>query len=638
MNYKNFTKTQLIKIAKDRAIPRYSVVARKSGTKDLIAMLKEWDKDNSAPTQKPPISFSSIPTPKNFFELVKGLDSRERVEQACQALLDILNKKFATSTVSARLTAYKKLFYNFTHSNPELNEEVTIKLGTEEEEKKLQHIAGNLLRLSDKQLKELGQERGKSEQSRRGIDKSGELRQVELSPQKIQVIVDKASNLLASDKAVEIACGLLPLTGLRKNEQNMPAIEYDSRVVEREWKVVGENLLAVKGLSKKDGDTSWYVRPTLIPAMTVVEAQERFLSFKEVQNIGSNYNAYNNGSFRKKMDRSFKSIWDKELSTIEAYDDSGRQVGNNASTHKARAFYVWSLIPVLKSSGFKQKQASLYLQNCLGHEDEKDTSKYFNRYDEDAFTEAIDINIPKNIKEVGQISAINVEQMNKAYLESVKGEEKEQASDSKVEEKVEKQETKTAKTKEKVMQTKQKPVKKETEVKQTSDFDINQFIKAIPVDYQSQFQTLIEENRADVTNVLLEMFKIIVENSNQKPNKNRAEVPQKVEEIIAAVMEYNEAQTETKSMLVPLYAACNRISKTVFGKEFARSTYEDIWKKKGVDIVERLEKLGIPNISRADAKAQGIASQDMHNGKYHRKDMDEVVGKVIELMDVQGEE
>ena len=410
---------------------------------------------------------------------------------------------------------------------------------------------------------------------------------------------------MSSTKPVDIACGLLPLTGLRRNEQNMPAIEYDNGVITREWKVIGEFLIAIKGLSKKGGNDSWFARATLAPAQMIVDAQKIFLSHPKVQAIPSNYKAYSDGAFRKAVDRRFKELWNEEFSTIEAYDDNGNKIKNNASTHKARAFYTWALVPVLKANGFNQKQAKLYIKECLGHDDEKDTSKYFNRYDEDQFIAAIDISIPTNFKEIGQMSQTTVERLNKAYYD-----------------KNETEEIQAAETEETT----------ETEETLLKGLDIAKFIDGIPEDLQIKFNDLVNKG-VDITTALIQI--VNTARNTESQTEKAPPVSDKISEILTAIMEYNGEQPEIKNYLIPTYAACNRISKIAYGKEIARSTFEEVWRQYGRDIVERLENKEIPNISREDAKQKGVVSQEMWNGKYHRKDMDVIISKVVSLLDYQ---
>ncbi|MEO1762331.1 MAG: protelomerase family protein [Cyanobacteria bacterium J06629_18] len=605
MNYtteklNELTKKEVYEIARDIATAKSITGISKYPKVKLIDFILEHQTEETEPTQtEETIEFTSVPTPEEFFSLVKGLDSKLKVNQACNNLLDLLAENYEITTISKELSAYKNHFYSFKHSDPKLNETVNTKKGTN-----TQHIAANLLTLTEEQSKKLSEDRKQSEASRLGIDEDGNIRDVELPPQKIKSIVEKACNLIKSPYAVDIASGLLPLTGLRKNEQNMPAIEYDNGVIVREWKVIGEFLIAIKGLSKKGGNDAWFARATLAPAQMIVDAQEKFLASPKVQSISTKYETYNNSGFRKAVDRRFKDVWENEFSTIEAYDDNGKKISNNASTHKARAFYTWALVPVLKANGFKQKQAKLYVKNCLGHDDEKDTSKYFNRYDEDQFIEAIDINIPTKVNEVGEMTQATVERLNKAYYESKE-------------------------TEDKVIE---KPTETETTETKSNGFDVNKFVDAIPEDLQIKFAALMNDG-VDITDALIQTVNTARTTQNQTETK--PPVSDKISEILAAVMEYNGEQPEIKNILVPTYAACNRISKAAYGKEIARSTFEDVWNEKGRDIVERLENREIPNISRDDAKNQGLVSQEMHNGKYHRKDMDEVISKIVSILEYQ---
>ena len=597
------TKKEVYEIARTIANEK-GITGISKFTKDkLIDFILEHQTEEvkPEPTQTEEIiEFTSVPTPEEFFTLVSNLDSKLKVHQACNALNGIISEKRKTAaSVSWEQSKYKKLFYHFQHSDPKLNEQVKTKDGV-----KTQHIAANLITLTEEQSAELTNNRRKNEASRLGIDEDGDIRDVELPPQNIKSIVEKACSLLSSTKPVDIACGLLPLTGLRRNEQNMPVIEYDSGVIVREWKVIGEFLIAIKGLSKKGGNDGWFARATLAPAQMIVDAQQRFISHPEVKAIPTNRRDYDNHKFRKAFDRAFKKYWDSELSTIEAYDDNGKKIANNASTHKARAFYTWALVPVLKANGFNQKQAKLYVKNCLGHDDEKDTEKYFNRYDEDQFIEAIDINIPTNFKEIGEMTQATVERLNKAYYQL------EETEDTTIEETTE---TETTETK-------------------SNGFDVNKFVDAIPEDLQIKFAALMSEG-VDITDALIQTVNTARNTQNQTETK--PPVSDKISEILAAVMEYNGEQPEVKNILVPTYAAVNRISKNAFGKEIARSTFEDVWGEKGRDIIERLENREIPNISRDDAKSKGLVSQEMHNGKYHRRDMDEVISKIVSILEYQ---
>jgi len=193
-------KKEIYEIARDIATDKGIAGISKFTKEKLINFIAEHQ------TQEI-IEFTSVPTPKDFFNLVSKLDSKLKVNKACNALLDLLAEKYSTATVSRKLSEYKKLFYSFQHDNPKLNETVTTKKGTN-----TQHIAANLLTLSSEQSKELIEDRQQNEATRLGIDKDGDVRDIELPPQNIESIVKKTCNLITSSNAVDIACGLLPLT------------------------------------------------------------------------------------------------------------------------------------------------------------------------------------------------------------------------------------------------------------------------------------------------------------------------------------------------------------------------------------------------------------------------------------------
>lgn len=130
---------------------------------------------------------STYSNPDLFFEAVIELDSQDEIIDYCIELLEYLKTvihsrggKYKVSTISKMLTEYKKPFYGFVHENDSLNETVEIrhycldgefehtfkkrsdKHGVEAGDtkrytiiSKKQHVAGNLLALSEKQLLEL---------------------------------------------------------------------------------------------------------------------------------------------------------------------------------------------------------------------------------------------------------------------------------------------------------------------------------------------------------------------------------------------------------------------------------------------------------------------------------------------------
>lgn len=110
-------------------------------------------------------------TPEGFFNEIAQLDSQDDVLDACIELLQYLEDNYKVSTISKKLSGYKKLFYGYISDLPELNEIVTVRDYCEDGEyeytfkngnvrfynliQKEQHVAARLLSLSQEQLLEL---------------------------------------------------------------------------------------------------------------------------------------------------------------------------------------------------------------------------------------------------------------------------------------------------------------------------------------------------------------------------------------------------------------------------------------------------------------------------------------------------
>ncbi|AFY59250.1 hypothetical protein Riv7116_6938 (plasmid) [Rivularia sp. PCC 7116] len=134
---------------------------------------------------------SSLISPEEFFDLVTGLSSQDKVIHACIDLLESLEndlhvkvrdglKTYETSTISKMISHYRKPFYSYVSPLSVLNETVEIreycphgefahtfkrasrKHGAKAGDtlfynlvQKQQHVAANLLALSEQQLLEL---------------------------------------------------------------------------------------------------------------------------------------------------------------------------------------------------------------------------------------------------------------------------------------------------------------------------------------------------------------------------------------------------------------------------------------------------------------------------------------------------
>lgn len=538
------------------------------------------------------ISFVSVPSPEEFFNLVTGLDDKLKVHQACNALLDIFNEKYTVSTISKKLSAYRKPFYAFKHSNNALNETVETNVGL-----KTQHIAGMLLSLSDEQRKELGIDREQREQSRAGFTSDGDIREVEKPKTDITTVIKKSCECLHSTDPHTIGVGIINLTGLRANEQNQPKRSYPKwgETIEREMVVLDEYVVGFKGLSKKrdlQDTNTFYARVTLAPAQLIVDAQKRFLSSPQVKSIPADYESYRKG-FMDTFNNRFRELFGETLSTVEAYDDNGNLTKDNGSSHRGRAFYSCALRAILKAKGFKDSAANKYIQLSLAHDKVGITIKYLGRYDESDFINPIDIDIPTNIKELGKMST--------AVIERAK------TTDKPVD-------------KETVEDT-----KKPTETKKSSkdSFDIDAFTNGLDADLQVKFAELMN-SETDLTKAVLSLVKTAQSNPNQSTKRNKPSVADEVKEIIAGIMDYNSQQPENTNCVVPTYTLINKIAVKTLEKEVARKTVGDVLEELNNDIATRLAHKEITGLDIGK-----------WNGKHHRKDMDSVIDKIVTVLNQQ---
>lgn len=599
MNYSELTKTQLIQLAKERGIARYSVIAKEKGKQPMIDLLKENDRltQKTWTVAKPEtkLELINIPTPEEFKGMIELAKDRLTITSLCNQLLDKLAENYTIPTVSKKLSSYKKLLYSYQSTNPKLNETVTTKKGSN-----TQTIAANLLKLSDEQSKELSQSRLENNAAKLGLDEEGEVRDVNMPPKDIKNIVEESCKLLSSTDVASVACGVMVLTGVRSYEQGVKKALVESEIIEREWLVVGEFLIAIKGIAKKGTDTNWYVRPTLAPAKLIVDAQNRYWNSAEVKNLTLTSSGFDKSGLKKAISRKFKTLFGEKLATIEGYDDNGKLIDANGSPHKARGFYVQALTPVLKNNGLNLNHIKMYVQKSLAHTLSGVTQKYFDRYDENQFIEPIAINIPTSMKKIGLMPDEIVRELNQEFTPKTTQESN--------------QETEETMT---------------TQTKTDMGIDLDVIAQSIDSRLKPEFQRMLNEGFSP-TEALIK----IIETAQNTPPKEDKQPPvsEKIEEIIVAILEYNENQPEIENILYPSYTVCNRISKEKYGKEIARKTYDDVWKLKGRDITEKLENRGIPNISRNEAKSQGVVSQEMWNSKYHRKDTDEIVSRIVDIL------
>jgi hypothetical protein len=540
------------------------------------------------PTNEPTTEFTIIPTPTEFFNQVIELQDELAVQAACNELLDKLAKKYTVATVSKKLTEYKKLFYSHQHSNPTLNELIETKSGNN-----TQHIAGRLLSLSNEQSEELANKRNESDNSRAGFDKKGDIRKVEIPKIDIKAIIEKSIECLKSIDPHIIGAGIINLTGLRANEQNLPTKMYDEELIERDMILIDEYTIAIKGVSKKKIDESdtYYIRATLAPAEIIIDAQKRFLACKAVQKIPSDYEKYRKGFMQTFYNR-FQELFGNELSTVEAYDDDGELVDSNGSPHKARAFYSCALRSILKSfKSFNNSASNKYIQLSLAHEDIDETIKYLGRYDEKDFINPIDIAIPTNIKKLGKM-------LKSPDTVKIK---------------------KTANALKPVPTTEVKEMTA-TLVTTKNTFDVDDFTSKLDEDLKDEFTKLID-TESTLNEAILSLINNLKQKSNTPTITKKTSVSDEIAGIVQAIMEYNSTQNLNTNCVVVSYSLVNKISEKVLNKTMAKKTV-DAWIDDNEDALhENLVTFGI----------KGGLRDTLWNGKHHRKTMDSVIESIVEI-------
>ncbi len=541
------------------------------------------------PVTKPVIETTVIPSPTEFFNQIIELNDALAIQEACNGLLNALSKKYSVATISKKLSEYKKWFYSYQHNNPELNELVEIRNGTNN-----QHIAARLLSLTDEQSENLSISRNERDNARAGFDKNGDIRKVEILPIDIKSIIDKSIECLKSNDAYTIGAGIINLTGLRANEQNMLAREYpDWGIVERKMDVVSEYAIKFKGISKKSNleDTSAYhTRITLAPAQLIVDAQNRFKVLKSVTTIGSDYEKYRKGFMQTFYNR-YQEIFGSELSTIEAYSDDGKLIDSNGTPHKGRAFYACALRSILNSfKSFTDSACNSYIQLCLAHESVAETIKYLGRYDDKNFVNPIDIPIPTNIKKLGKMLI-------------APGKIKKFATTSK-----------TVITSETVIPPEVKEIPQNT-------FDVDTFTRKLDGDLQVEFKKLMD-GETTLTDTVLALIASLKQKTIAPTITKKTSVSDEITTIAEAIMDYNDNQKLNTNRVVPTYSLINKISEKIFGKTMAKVTV-DAWIKSNENTLHKeVEELGIP----------GGLYNSQWNGKHHRKTMDDVIDSIAELL------
>ena len=530
------------------------------------------------------ISKKTLNHAKEFFNRVSVLTDKLAVSQAVNELLDQLKAEYTIKTISVNLSEYRKPFRDFTHENPDLNETINTKKGLH-----TQHCAVSMLNLNDEQQAELIEKRRETSHARDGFDKDGEIRELDLPKTDIAQIIEKSCECLLSDNPHVIAAGIVNLTGLRANEQNMPRYNHkDLGIIERQMVVLDEFVIGFKGVSKKhneDDILAFYARPTLAPAKLIVDAHNKYLSFRAVQAINPDINTYQK-TFQQQFKNEYKKIFGKTLSTIEMFDDDGELTRENGTPHKGRAFYACALRAILKQKYFGSSAINTYVQLALVHDSIAETMKYLGRYDEALFINPIHINIPTNIKGLGKRMDVNTTVLT-------------------VENKLDK------------------------------TFNLPQFIEGLNVDNQLKIAEFLNDGMGE-TQAVLALFEhatanqksaritenLASESADNQESTRKETVTDTIAQIVEKIMHYNRqcADGKIEKIAVPTYGLINKICERIQNKTLASTTVKTYLTKQADKLNQELEEMGI----------LGGINNTAHNGHYYRKTMSELVDTILE--------
>ncbi|MEG4347129.1 protelomerase family protein [Microcoleus sp. A003_D6] len=513
---------------------------------------------------------------QKFFNRVSVLTDKDEMIEECEQLLKSLRTLHPLHTFKTYLTEYRKPFLSFIHPIPELNETKPPSKGG------IQCFVVSQLVLTAEEKAKLNEVNKKSSRAREGYDADGEIREVELPKTDIAKIIDISCECLLSDNPHIIAAGIVNLTGLRANEQNMPRYEHkDLGIIERQMVVVDDYVIGFKGVSKKRNEEdvlAFYARPTLAPAKLIVDAHNKYLSYRAVQAISTDINTYQK-TFQQQFKNEYKKLFGKLFSTIEMFDDEGELTKENGTPHKGRAFYACTLRAILKAKRFGSSAINTYVQLSLGHDSIAETMKYLGRYDESQYINPLNINLPTNITGLGKMN----------YT----------------------------------------PTTVENQLDKT--FNLEQFIEGLDVENQLKIAEFLNDGMGE-TQAVLALFNYQVVNrksvnadntkSNLLPSKET--VTDTVAQIVEGVMHYNRQNADggIEKMAVPTYGLINKISVEKYGKQIASTTVKNYLEKNVNQLNKELAEMGIP---------AGL-DNTAHNGKYHRKTTNELVATIIEFI------
>jgi hypothetical protein len=534
-----------------------------------------------------------------FFKRVIELRTKIEVHQACNDLKDkLVERGHAIDYISKLMSKYNAPFKKdgdkLILEYPELYEPAS-----EKTPGKMQHVAIKQLNLKPEQIKQLNEKREINQQLDMGIDEKGEVRDTSKIPKiDINKIIEESVKCLMSEDPAVIACGILNLTGLRPAEQSMPRHEYSEiGIIEHTMVAVSDYEIAFRGVVKKrtpEDATAFYKRITLAPAKKIVEAQEKFLNFLDVQSLPTDPDKYSQSAFYQQLNDVYRDIFGVSLSTVKAYNDDGtlKDEKGNATPRKGRTFYACALRAVLRFNIYGTQAITKVVQKSLVHDSETHTYKYLGKYEESMFENPpTHINVSTNINEYGKM-------LNPPIIpvkETVKG------------------------------------------------FNINNFIDGLEFDENVAFVNFLKAGMSETQAVLTLIKTLRNKNTTAKniestkstsestestsestsPTDNKS-VTEKVKTIIEAIMDYNRycSEGDYTKVVVPSYSYINDISKLYYHKSVAYSTVLKCFSELSDSLDKELKELGVVN--GKDEK------HNDHNLKGKKKELTAKILKYIE--------
>ena len=511
--------------------------------------------------------------PIEFKDAIDKCTDMIEVANVTNQLLDELATNFAISTISKKLTAYKKEFLGIEYDSKFL-ETIDTKNGIV-----TQHKVIKLLSLNSNQLDELSKSREKNQKVKAGFDDLGNVKNIEYPKISIAKILEIACQYCKSNDANKLAIGIMLATGLRGENICKSTILIDGFMITRDMDWYSNFQISFNSISKKRGSEKLnkYVIQTLIPADLVVSAYQKLSVSYDSKSILAG-DDFTNSALRKSIARLINAELKNELKGI---DD-----GHNL--HICRGFYACVLNRILENLQINQMARKMIVQANLQHDNVAETEKYLSKFENSQFSDIPkNIEIETNINEIGEIGM--VEPVIEPQIEPV------------IETQIEPE-----------IKAEIEPVI-EPEIEPENGLNLARIISKLKPELQLKFQEICFDNKGNLEESLIDLLNCALE--SKIPKIKSSDV---ISRMIDACHQYNlENENNPQKMIVPGYAFADKLYSRISSKQLARLTYLEILEKRD-DVNEYL--------------ANHVENVKTHNSKYHRKDTNLIMDRIIELM------